>query len=202
MMNDAIRIALINKEIETYRKFAVALESLKTVVHSFDGKCFNKKFTEAMDNFLKYGKTERIFCVNAGMNTTASYGKFFDINIHCYDDYIRGEPDKNGYCGSYYITNSDCNLRMSAEETTTITEGGKYRINAKGIVEKFDEKIQYLNDKAVELEKSIKVIDSMKADMEHIKHLIAVFDGKYQGRIKEVFNCNYRLKDNNGMQYR
>ena len=50
-MKDSTRIALINKEIETYRKFAVVLESLKPVIQSFDGKCINKKFAEAMDKF-------------------------------------------------------------------------------------------------------------------------------------------------------
>lgn len=64
-MNDNTRIALINKEIETYRKFAVVLESLKPVIHSFDGKCINKKFTEAMDDFTKYGKEERCYRINA-----------------------------------------------------------------------------------------------------------------------------------------
>ena len=43
-MKDNTRIELINKEIETFRKFAVVLESLKPVIQSFDGKCINKKF--------------------------------------------------------------------------------------------------------------------------------------------------------------
>ena len=54
MMSETIRREIIKKEIETYRKFAVVLESLKTVIYTFDGKCINKKFTEALDNFLKY----------------------------------------------------------------------------------------------------------------------------------------------------
>ena len=88
-MKDITRIALINKEIETYRKFAVVLESLKPVIKSFDGKCINKKFAEAMDEFLFYGKTDRQYHVTAGIDTT-SYGSMFDLAIRCYDDIVRG----------------------------------------------------------------------------------------------------------------
>ena len=55
-MDDTTRKAIVNKEIETYRKLAVAFESLKVVVKRFDGKCINKRFAEALDEFLKYGK--------------------------------------------------------------------------------------------------------------------------------------------------
>lgn len=201
-MKDSTRLALINKEIETYRKFAAVLGSLKPTIHLFDGKCINKKFTEALDDFLKYGNEERSYYVSAGINAT-SYGTFFDMSIHCYDDIVRGEADKNGYYNSYRISNSEFSMRVNADEVTTKTsENGKPRINATALSEKIDEKIQYLHSKADELEKALKQVAFMKADMEHIKYLMAVFNGQYHGRITEVFNCNYFLKDNNGMQYR
>lgn len=202
MMNDRTKVAIISKEIETYRKFAVALESLKTVIHTFDGKCINKKFTEALDDFLKYGKAERSYYISARINAT-SYGNVFDMSIRCYDDCVRGEADSSGYCSSYYISNRDFSMRVKAEEVTTTTSAnGKPGINAKALSEKIDEKIQYLHNKAEELEKALNQVESMKADMEQIKQLMVVFNGKYHGRVTEVFNCNYFLKDNNGMQYR
>ena len=201
-MNDSTRIALINKEIETYRKFAVVLESLKPVIKSFDGKCINKKFAEAMDEFLFYGKSERHYHVTAGIDTT-SYGSMFDLVIRCYDDIVRGEVDSLGYSNSFYISNRDFTMRVKAEEVTTITSAnGKPRINAKALVEKLDEKIQQLHNKAEELEKDLSHVEEMRADLEQIKQMVSAFREKYHGRITEVFNCNYFLKDNNGMQYR
>jgi len=106
MLEDSIRSDIINKEIETYRKLAVALESLKAVVHTFDGKCFNKNFTKALDDYLKYGKEDHIYYVSVGINNT-SFGDFFDINIRCFDDMIKCETQ-----GSYFhrINNSNCSL--------------------------------------------------------------------------------------------
>ena len=201
-MKDITRVALINKEIETYRKFAVVLESLKPVIQSFDRKCINKKFAEAMDDFVKYGKEERSYHVNAGINNT-SYGNMFDLSIRCYDDIVRGEADTSGNCSSYYISNRDFSMRVKAEEVTTITsDNGKPRINANALSEKLDEKIQQLHNKAEALEKDLSHVEEMRADLAQIKQLMATFDEKYHGRITEVFNCKYYLKDNSGIQYR
>ncbi len=201
-MKDVTRIELINKEIETYRKFAVVLESLKPVIHSFDGKCINKKLTEALDEFLFYGKTDRQYHVTAGIENT-SYGSMFDLGIRCYDDIVRGEADSMGYSSCFYISNRDFTMRVKAEEvTTTTTANGKPRINAKALSEKLDEKIQQLHNKAEELEKDLSHVEEMRADLEQIQQMVSAFRGKYHGRITEVFNCNYFLKDNNGMQYR
>lgn len=202
-MKDITRVALINKEIETFRKFAVVLESLKSVIQSFDGKCINKKFAEAMDEFLFYGNTtERQYHVSAGIDTT-SYGSMFDLSIRCYDDIVRGEADSSGYCGCYYISNRDFSMRVKAEEVTIVAAAnGKPRINAKALLEKLDEKIQQLHNKAEALEKDLSHVEDMRADLAQIKQLMATFDEKYHGRITEVFNCKYYLKDNSGMQYR
>lgn len=202
-MKDNTRIALINKEIETFRKFAVVLESLKPVIKSFDGKCINKKFAEAMDEFLFYGNTtERKYHVTAGIDTT-SYGSMFDLGIRCYDDIVRGESDSMGYSSCFYISNRDFTMRVKAEEVTTTTvANGKPRINAKAFWDKLDEKIQQLHSKAEALEKDLSHVEDMRADLEQIKQMMAAFNGKYHGRIIEVFNCNYSLRDNNGMQYR
>ena len=201
-MKDITRIELINKEIETFRKFAVVLESLKPVIQSFDGKCINKKFAEAMDEFLFYGKTDRQYHVTAGIDIT-SYGSMFDLGIRCYDDIVRGEADSMGYSSCFYISNRDFTMRVKAEEVTTTTAAhGKPRINAKALIEKLDEKIQQLHNKAEELEKDLSHVEEMRADLEQIQQMVSAFRGKYHGRITEVFNCNYFLKDNNGMQYR
>lgn len=201
-MKDNTRIELINKEIETFRKFAVVLESLKPVIQSFDGKCINKKFAEAMDEFLFYGKTDRQYHVTAGIDTT-SYGSMFDLAIRCYDDIVRGEADSMGYSSCFYISNRDFTMRVKAEEVTTTTAAnGKPRINAKALIEKLDEKIQQLHNKAEALENDLSHVEDMRADLEQIQQMVSAFRGKYHGRITEVFNCNYFLKDNNGMQYR
>lgn len=201
-MKDSTRVALINKEIETYRKFAVVLESLKPVIRSFDGKCINKKFSDAMDDFLFYGKTDRQYHVTAGIDTT-SYGSMFDLAIRCYDDIVRGEADSMGYSSCFYISNRDFTMRVKAEEVTTTTSAnGKPRINAKALIEKLDEKIQQLHNKAESLENDLSHVDEMREDLEKIKQMMTVFNGKYKGRITEVFNCNYFLKNNNSMNYR
>ena len=151
---------------------------------------------------LKYGKEERTYSVSTEINAT-SYGTFFDMSIHCFDDTVRGEADKSGYCSNYYIANRDFSMRVNADEVTTKTsENGKPRINATALSEKIDEKIQLLHNKADELEKDLSHVEEMRADLEQIKQMMSVFNGKYHGRITEVFNCNYFLKDNNGMQYR
>ena len=201
-MKDNTRIELINKEIETFRKFAVVLESLKPVIQSFDGKCINKKFAEAMDEFLFYGKNERKYHVSVGIDT-ASYESMFDLRIRCYDDSVKGEADSMGYSSCFYISNRDFTMRVKAEEvTTTVTVNGKPRINAKALIEKLDEKIQQLHNKAEELKKDLSHIEEMRAELEQIQQMVSTFREKYHERIVEVFNCNYFLKDNNGMQYR
>ncbi|MBD5449755.1 MAG: hypothetical protein HDR28_06305 [Lachnospiraceae bacterium] len=55
-MKDTTRYALIRKEVETYRKIADVLDSLKLVVYRFDGRCFDRKFSEALDRCLKNRK--------------------------------------------------------------------------------------------------------------------------------------------------
>lgn len=201
-MKDSTRVALINKEIETYRKFAVVLESLKPVIRSFDGKCINKKFSEAMDDFVKYGKAERSYHINVGIDTT-SYGSMFDLAIRCYDDIVRGETDSMGYSNCFYISNRDFTMRVKVEEVTTTTSAnGKPRINAKALINLLDEKIQSLHNKAEELENDLSHVEEMREDLEKIKQMMTVFNGKYKGRITEVFNCNYYLKNNNSMNYR
>ena len=85
---------------------------------------------------------------------------------------------------------------------STISLAGKPRINAKALSDKLDEKIQQLHNKAEELENALSHVEEMRTDLEQIKQMMAVFNGKYHGRITEVFNCNYLLRDNNGMQYR
>lgn len=201
-MKDSTRVALINKEIETYRKFAVVLESIKPVIRSFDGKCINKKFAEAMDEFLFYGKTDRQYHVTAGIDTT-SYGSMFDLAIRCYDDIVRGEADLMGYSSCFYISNRDFTMRVKAEEVTTTTSAnGKPRLNAKALSKKLDEKIMELHNKAESLEKDLFNVEEMRSELEKIKQLMTVFNGKYKGRIADVFNCNYYLKNNNSLNYR
>lgn len=201
-MNDITRIALINKEIETYRKFAQVLESLKPVINTFDGKCINKKLTEAMDEFLNSNTPNRSYRVSAVIDT-GTYGNMFHLELHCYDDVVKGEPDSYGYCGCYYISNRDITMRINADEVTTLTTAnGKPRLQAKALFKKLDEKIQHLHNQVKELEKDLSKVDEMRTDLEHIKQLMSVYNSKYSGRIKEVFNCNYFLRDNNGMQYR
>lgn len=201
LITDNTRIALINKEIETYRKFATVLESLKETIRAYDGKCFNKKLTEAMQEFLKYGKAERTYYVSAEI-VQSGYGNYFDISIHCYDDLVYGEADQHGYTNNYRIHNNECNLRMKAEEVTEKTDGGKFRIKAESVISKFDEKIQYLHNEAERLEKALQEMDSMREDLKQLKQMMSFFNGKYNSRVKEVFCCNYDLKDNNSMQYR
>ena len=101
-----------------------------------------------------------------------------------------------------YISNKNLLLRVKAEEVTTATANGKPRLNAKALVEKLDEKIQYLHNQAETLEKDLSHVEEMQADLAQIKQLMSIFNGKYHGRVAEVFNCNYFLKDNNGIQYR
>ena len=93
-------------------------------------------------------------------------------------------------------------MRVKAGEVTTTSANGKPRINSKALIEKLDEKIQQLHNKAEELEKDLSHVEEMRADLEQIQQMVSAFREKYHGRIVEVFNCNYFLKDNNGMQFR
>lgn len=197
VMQEDTRYALIRKEIAVYRKTAAVFESLKPVVHEFDGKCFNRKFERALNEFLKRGKENRDFHVYAKMNAG-----YFDIEIHCDDDGVEEKNGKGSHPGHYMIGNSDYRLKVRADEVTIKTDSGKYRINAARLTERFDEEILYLNGKAEGLDNSLKGIESMRADIEQIRRQMDAYDKKYHYRIREVFGCCYQLRNDNSSQYR
>ena len=199
-MQDETRYALIRKEIGTYRKMAAAFESLKPVVHEYDGKCFNRKFGEALDGFLKKGKENGDLHVYTKINAGSDEG-YLDIGIHCDDTSVEEKDSKGGCLGHYMIGNSDCLLRMRAQDVAVKTGGGRYRINACRLTGQFDREILYLNGKAEELDNGLKDVEKMRADIGQIKQQMDAFDKRYHYRIKEVFRCCYQLKNNNSSQY-
>lgn len=199
-MQDSTRYALIRKEAAVYRRIAAALENMKPVVYRYDGRCFNRKFSEALDGALRDRKENGRVHIYAEMSPGPDDG-YLDIRIFCDDNGIEEKNGINDITEYYRIENSDWRLRMKVQDAAVRTESGRLRLDADRITKRFDQEIRLLYGKADELEESLGEIEDMRTEMEQIRRQMEDYDKRYHYRIKEVFGCCYQLKSSNSSRY-
>lgn len=201
-MDNLTRVAIIKKEIATYRMFANVLNDLKAVVQTFDGKCYNKNFEKALDDFLNSGKEIREYLVTSKVESFYSSGDSLELRIHVYDNDVEGkEKDSLGYSRYYRIGNEDCYIRMNFTDISSVTDSGKYRLIAEKITARFDKRITELLEEADKLEVGLNDVENMEADLLQLQNLMKSYKEKYNYRIMEVFGCLYDLNSCNSYEY-
>lgn len=197
-MKDETRVAIIKKEAETYRKLADLLKFLTPVLLSFNGKCYNKKIAEKLNEAANPNSEKRECCVNVAISGRPCE-LFLDVRIHVYDNFVSEQTD-NGLTNCHYLNNCDYLLRLKNVIKKTDTE--KFRIMADNIKIQIEECINDLHARALALENSLSDVESMKKDMLEIKRMYAEFNKRYNSLTAEVFDCCYELKNIARMKYR
>lgn len=204
MIREETRIALLEKEVILYREFAALMPTIAEVVKKYDGKCINKRFTDALQEALNGGKPER---GKLKYNVTTGYaGEYFRIRTHAYDDSVKqleGKyPDGENMYYHYRVSNNEHIFAFKTMECGEWTIGGKnWRMNANEALKVLDSAVIDLEEQAVNLEMEIAHATEAVEEMKEIYRKFNAFRGKYSYRFMEVMGLNCRLHNESGYEY-
>ena len=197
MMNQETRVAIINKEIEVYESYINLIPTISKIIHEFDGRCINKRFTDALDKAVNNGDTKnRKFYVS----TNYGYSGQFEITVHSYNDSVKEITNKE--YPSYYKVENNEYMFVIPKGDFEITDSGNYRIKA-------DEMIYVLNEhktniilKIESLQKGLNQANEMISEMKRIKAEFEAFNNKYSYHMRDIMGVNFTLRDNTSYGYR
>ena len=194
MIKQETRIALIEKEIATYQKYIDLIPVITTVIRTFDNKCINKKFENALSSVL-HEDGERKFFISTGYN----YDGSFFIRVHIYDNIIQQGKDPSSY---YCITNDEYYYRFPQSDFE-ITSSDNYRIIADNLIITLDNNIKpQLFENITTLKTGLEKTDQMIKEAKALKVAFEEFETKYDYRLREVMGCMFVLRDNGGYEYK
>lgn len=191
-MNRETRYAYCNKKIEVYKKVVETLEKLKPVIRSFDGKVYNKRFTEALDNKANEEYEKREFVITT---RKSEYTHSTDINITLmlYDLSVYEEDEHYG--NRYFNVDNDRYYIHSKLDSN--------RIVADYIIEVIDIKIENIRQCINLIEEGLKNVEQMEKEMQELIKLHDEYRKKYEKTsILDVFNCDYELKNMSAFTFR
>lgn len=185
---------LIKKECCINDVYIEILENFKPVINSFDGKIYNVKLVKALRDTIDNK----------------------DINVYIDTDYDRIEIaiyDRDKTRENYVMISNSIPIYYSflirnehiyiyCTKLFDITETGKKRINAKDIIESIEQKQKYLKEENIKKLDNLKNIEQMKKDLTQIKELMSKFQENYDFSLRDLFGCNYELKDRSSYTYR
>ena len=208
MMTQKARVELIQKEIATYQLYIDVLPQIMEVIRKFNGKVINKRLDDALDAAFNPEKGKREFYIYTGFN---AYRETFYIEVTVYDDYIteaRPVSWRNGEAGErvenviHRINNRNHQFHFPVNTCIQETTSGKQRVIAEGFEAEQEHLVEVLQKEIKDLSDGLETVEQMQAEMAEIKAAMEKFDKKYDFRIREVFNCCYRLQNNNSLNYR
>ena len=197
MMNMETRIAIINKEIEVYESYINLIPTISKVVHEFDGKCINKRFTDALDKSVNNGDTKnRKFYVS----TKCGYNGQFEITVHSYNDRVKEITD-NEYPNYYKVENNEYTF-VIPKDNFEITDSGNYRIKADEMICVLYEHKTNIILSIESLQKGLDQANKMIAEMKRINAEFEAFTKKYSGHIRDIMGVRFTLRYNGSHEYR
>lgn len=197
MMNMETRIAIINKEIEVYESYINIIPTIVKVIHEFEGKCINKRFTDALDKAVNNGdiKNRKFYVSNK-----YGYNGQFEIIVHSYNDSVKEISEKE-YPNHYRVENNTYTFMIS-KDNFEITDSGNYRIKANEMIDILKEHKVNILFSIKALQKGIDQADEMIAEMKRIKAEFDKFGKKYDYHIRDVMGVNFDLRNNGSYEYR
>ncbi len=155
-------------EIAINTEFMTAVVALKKVAQDFDGRMFNKRFTDALQDVVKPLK---VF----------NYKKYSDaVEIVIY------RPTS-----SYNELNTK-HFRFSFADCFT---GDKLRVSAVGFSDRCTEIRNNLVESNSNIRRDIDSVYQMLQDAEDLKKRAEEYDNKYSYNLKSRFGCCYRLQN-------
>lgn len=197
MMNMETRIAIINKEIEVYESYINLIPTIAKVIHEFDGKCINKRFTDALDKSVNNGDTKnRKFYVS----TKCGYNGQFEIIVHSYNDSVKEISDKE-YPNHYRVENNTY-VFMIPKDNFEITDSGNYRIKADAIIESLYKSEDILLGRIETLKAGLIKANEMISEFKRIKAEFEKFEKKYDYHMRDIMGVNFTLRNNGSYEYR
>ena len=197
MINMETRIAIINKEIEVYESYINLIPTIAKVIHEFDGKCINKRFTDALDKLVNNGdiKNRKFYVSNK-----YGYNGQFEITVHSYNDRVKEITDKE--YPSYYKIENNTYVFMIPKDNFEITDSGNYRIKADVIIESLYKSEDILLGRIETLKAGLINADKMISEFKRIKAEFEKFEKKYDYHMRDIMGVNFELRNNGSYEYR
>ena len=185
------------KNIINIKKYELKIiDKINDVVKKMDGKIFNKRFCDKINNdALTVGENKIGYCNYKIEKNIYSNGGYLYLDINCYHNAIEDILNKKEKVGIYnYNKYDDIGIRYTElNHIFDITDSGKYRINADKFIEKFNAKKTSLKSEIESLEKALNEVETMIDDISNIIYNMNKFNEKYPYLVQEIFGCYYQL---------
>lgn len=174
------RNTAILAQIRAFGDFSKAARAIIPVIKRFDGKVYNKRLENALNELDILG-CDFYF-------TVSNNGYKFEIEGRTRDRSYKNDPDGSGYCSTGYIKH-DC-FTAILESDNALDNG---RIKADNIIEKLEETAEYYEDKEFKLEKGLKQAHIMRLEFQNIADRLIEFRNKYDSSARDLLGLDYRL---------
>ena len=185
------------KNIINIKKYELKIiDKINDVIKEMDGKIFNKRFCDKINNdALTVGQNKIGYCNYKIEKNIYSNGGYLYLDINCYHNAIEDILNKKEKVGIYnYNKYDDIGIRYTElNRIFDITDSGKYRINADKFIEKFNAKKTSLKSEIESLEKALNEVETMIDDISNIICNMNKFNEKYPYLVQEIFGCYYQL---------
>lgn len=165
MRDKEVGIKLSEIEIKVLNEAVQKAEFVKSVVSKFDGKVYNKRFSDELN----------------------SDGYIFRVNRDLFLSIIY-LPDRE-FVANISSRESVCLLLLEAD--TALMDK---RINAKVIIEAIDKRVKDLKDEIKNLEGQLSIIDNIIAEREKLISNIEAFNHLLDQNIANNFDLEIRYK--------
>lgn len=164
-------IAGMERQIASNAEFIDVLSVFRNVALEFNGKVFNKRYTDEINANLPM----LFSSCHCKFN---QYGKSYKFVV-----YQRERIAEHGY---KYFT-------FKIADCFTETESGKHRIKADAFSERCQQIREEIIAENVRIREDIDNVWQMLRDARELEQKYKEFDSKYSYSLKEKFRCNYRL---------
>ena len=185
------------KNIIDIKKYELKIiDKINDVIKEMDGKIFNKRFCDKINNdALTVGQNKIGYCNYKIEKNIYSNGGYLYLDINCYHNAIEDILNKKEKVGIYnYNKYDDIGIRYTElNHIFDITDSGKYRINADKFIEKFNAKKTSLKSEIESLERALNEVETMIDDISNIICNMNKFNEKYPYLVQEIFGCYYQL---------
>lgn len=185
------------KNIINIKKYELKIiDKINDVIKEMDGKIFNKRFCDKINNdVLTVGQNKIGYCNYKIEKNIYNDGGYLILDINCYHNVIEDILNKKEKVGIYnYNKYDDIGIRYTElNHIFDITDSGKYRINADKFIEKFNAKKTSLKSEIESLEKALNEVETMIDDISNIIYNMNKFNEKYPYSVQEIFGCYYQL---------
>ena len=188
------RKALILKTAEIYREHAVAFEAMIPVVEKFDGKIYNKRFENSLQNAVKEVGIEHY-----SVSTITKYGDLRIEGKSHNNDFRYGTPDVNGYRDTGYTDNRDSTAyvgRYEGDEDKVFeaTPGGKWRLKSDLIVKKLMDHVEDMINRAELVESVLNNQSKMESEFQKVANAFKSFNEKWGYEARTLMGLLFDLR--------